>query len=61
MLDVNEWPNEDPYFRGALTRYLNSIGFRHDDIYNHYKRIGINVMFFKNLIDQIEKRGIRGL
>lgn len=58
MLDVNEWPrgngDDDQVLCGPVTRYLHSIGFEYEDIFDHYKRIGINVMFFKNLINQIE-------
>lgn len=37
-----------------ISAYLKSIGFRYEDLFNHYKRIAINVRFFMNFIQEVK-------
>jgi len=38
---------------GDFDDYLRSIGFDYDDIFDYRSRLQINVLFFRQLIDQI--------
>ena len=37
-----------------ISAYLKSIGFRYEDLFNHYKRIAINVQFFMNFVKEVK-------
>lgn len=52
-LEVSRWEKGDTPPR-SMDRYLRSIGFRFEDVFDRYKRIQINVVFFQKLLDQIE-------
>ena len=52
-LEVCRWEKSDVPPR-SMDRYLRSIGFRFEDVFDRYKRIQINVVFFQKLLDQIE-------
>lgn len=45
----------DGLVKDEINAYLNSIGFNYRDLFDHYKRIAINVRFFMNFVEEIKQ------
>ena len=41
--------------KDEINAYLNSIGFNYRDLFDHYKRIAINVQFFMNFVNEVKR------
>ena len=53
------WRDHADYLCGPvkeeIATYLNSIGFNYRDLFDHYKRIAINVRFFMNFVNEVKQ------
>jgi len=54
--DHARWLGRVPEAREKLVRYLHSIGHKWDDLFDPYKRVEMNVKFFRQFVRRLNQR-----